>query len=553
MFPRYLISPDYSKLEHIETDYLIIGTGIAGLYTALKSRDFGRVILLTKQQVKDSNTEFAQGGIAAAIGPSDSPHLHFMDTLAAGDGLCDPEAVKVLVNEGPDCVLELAALGAEFDREEDGFALTREGAHSQRRILHARGDATGEEVRRALHRRVENDPRITLLEDHFTIDILTDGDGRAFGCLVQGSDGRLKVFLAPIIALATGGVGQLYRNSTNPEVATGDGIAMAFRAGAEVQDLEFIQFHPTALYHEGSQQQGSPRFLISEAVRGEGALLINSRGERFMPRYHERAELAPRDVVARANDSEMRRTGHPCVYLDATHFGPGVFAARFPTIYRNCLERGIDPEKEPIPVAPAAHYSMGGIRTGVDGRTSIPGLFACGEAACTGLHGANRLASNSLVEGLVFGRRIALSGRDILACRPGTGSSEAAAVQVAVAAMPAESSDPAERLDVAVAWHRVQDLMWDGVGINREAEGLTRAMAELGDLSGHLPSRAPDRSEMELSNLATVGWLVAWAALARRESRGGHYRTDFPEHRDAEWTRHLVLSRRLLDNQEAMA
>ncbi len=537
MFPRYLVDFDYSKLERYDADYLIAGTGIAGLYTALKLRDSGRVVLLTKKQVEDSNTEFAQGGIAAAIGPKDSPHLHFVDTLEAGDGLCDQEAVKVLVNEGPECVLDLAAMGTKFDRGEDGFALTREGAHSQRRILHARGDATGEEIRRSLQRRVEDDPSIVLLEDHFTVDVLTGASGRACGCLVQAPDGRLRAFLAPVVVLATGGVGQLYRNSTNPEVATGDGIAMAFRAGAEVRDMEFIQFHPTALYHEGPEE-GTPKFLVSEAVRGEGALLINGRGERFMPGYHERAELAPRDIVARAIDSEMRRTGHPCVYLDATGFPKGAFAARFPTIYRGCLERGIDPENEPIPVAPAAHYVMGGIKTDIDGRTNVPGLFACGEAACTGIHGANRLASNSLLEGLVFGRRIAGIARQVVEeqlQRP-----ERVPDPSITVACPAR---PATHLDARQEWRRVQDLMWDGVGINREASGLARAIDELGRLGQLVPPRDPSREEMELANLVTVAWLVTKAAQTRQESRGGHFRTDFPEHRDDEWSRHLIFSR----------
>lgn len=542
MLHRYLVDFNYSQLERVEADYVIIGTGIAGLYTALKLRDFGRVALLTKEQVEDSNTEFAQGGIAAAIGPKDSPHLHFVDTLAAGDGICDHEAVRVLVNEGPECVLDLAAIGAKFDLGEDGFALTREGAHSQRRVLHARGDATGEEIRRALHHRVDNDPSITLLEDHFTVDILTDSIGRACGCLVQGPDGRLKTYMAPVVVLATGGVGQLYRNSTNPEVATGDGIAMAFRAGAEVQDLEFIQFHPTALYHEDSQSEGGPKFLVSEAVRGEGAVLINNRGERFMPGYHERAELAPRDIVARAIDNEMRQTGHPCVYLDATGFSAGAFAARFPTIYRGCLDRGIDPARQPIPVAPAAHYVMGGIKTDLDGRTNLPGLFACGEAACTGIHGANRLASNSLLEGLVFGRRIARVARQVV--QEGRSQPELLAPAVID---PVSLPRSVGGLDVTKEWRRVQDLMWDGVGINREATGLGRTLDELSRLSGQLPSQSPDREEMELANLVTVAWLVAKAAETRLESRGGHFRTDYPEHRDAEWSRHLIFSRHHLE------
>lgn len=533
MTRRYLVDFDLARLPAVRgADVLIVGSGIAGLYTALKAKQHGRVVVLTKKRLEDSNTEYAQGGIAAAIGPEDSPHLHLADTIAAGDGLCDPEAVRVLVQEGPECVLELAALGTRFDAGDEGFQLTREAAHSRRRILHAR-DATGEEIRRALERQVRNDPAIEVREDHFTVDVLVAG-GRAAGVLVLTPAGELQAYFAPVVVLATGGAGQLYQNSTNPEVATGDGIAMAYRAGAAVQDIEFVQFHPTALC-----RPGSPKFLISEAVRGEGAVLLNARGERFMPGYHPRAELAPRDVVARAIAREMERTGAACVFLDATAFAPGEFARRFPTIARGCLERGVDPEREPIPVAPAAHYMMGGIKTDLHGRTDIAGLFACGETACTGIHGANRLASNSLLEGLVFGRRIAAEAGRFLAQEGGRG--------IRPEALPAEApadqmAKPAGPVDVASAWAEVQAIMWRWAGINRHAAGLEQALHRLRQIGGAVPHAGGgiDRAELELANLATVAALVARAAYDRQESRGSHYRTDFPQHDESRPPYHLI-------------
>lgn len=520
---RYLANYDLAKLPQVFCDVLVVGTGIAGMYTALKVKHLGRVMVLTKSKLEESNTEYAQGGIAAAIGTEDSPRLHFTDTLEAGAGLCDEDAVKVLVEEGPDCVRELIAMGTRFDKNEEGdYALTREGAHSQRRILHANGDATGDEVRRALQQKIHEEG-IPVYENQYLVDVLTH-EGRCIGVLALDDHDRMTAYLARATILATGGAGQLYINSTNPEVATGDGIAIAYRAGAEISDVEFVQFHPTALYGEGS-----PKFLISEAVRGEGAKLLNSNGERFMPAQHPRAELAPRDVVARAIVAEMRQTNHPCVYEDAREI-PNV-THRFPGIYAELLKRGTDITKDLIPVAPAAHYMMGGVKTDVDGRTSIAGLYACGEVACTGIHGANRLASNSLVEGLVFGGRIARALEQELSTIPKETS------------FGARSGPAIPVRPVNLLWAEIQQLMWDHVGILRDAEALKVAIARLTEIVDSLSGALKTRAGFQVANLATVALLVAQAALTREESRGGHYRSDYPHTDDEHWKRHVIQRR----------
>ncbi|RYD02836.1 hypothetical protein N752_22745 [Desulforamulus aquiferis] len=399
---KYLVNFDSAELPQEEAEYLIIGGGIAGLFTAWAAAQAGaRVTLVTKRSIAESNTDRAQGGIAAALGQHDSPELHLQDTLIAGAGLCDQDAVRILVTEGPERVKELIDMGASFDRSGNQLCFTREGCHSQDRILHAQGDATGAEILRTLSQKVVAIPNVDVVENMYVIDLLVKNN-TCYGALgMDQVTGKFKIFRGRIVVLATGGSGRLYNYTTNPEVATADGIALAYRAGAEVMDMEFIQFHPTSLV-----LPGAPRFLISEAVRGEGALLRNARGERFMPQYHGMAELAPRDIVSRAILSEMAKTGADSVFLDVTHIAPDKIRERFPTITTTCSKYGLDITKELIPVAPAAHYMMGGVKTDLWGETSISRLFSCGEASCLAVHGANRLASNSLLDGLVFGGRI---------------------------------------------------------------------------------------------------------------------------------------------------
>jgi len=525
MEQAYLVNFDTGMLPVEEVDYAVVGSGIAGLYTALAAaRDGSAVALLTKAGIDDGNTEKAQGGIAAAIDEDDSPAMHREDTLAAGAGLCDPEAVEILVNEGPDRVRELMRLGAVFDRDAGRLALTREGAHRRRRILHASGDATGAELQRALSTRVQAQGRVGILPHHFVVDLLVR-EGVCYGVLALARDtGKLKVYRARATVLASGGLGQLYSYSTNPAVATGDGVALAYRAGVEVMDLEFIQFHPTVLH-----LAGAPPFLISEAVRGEGAFLRNSRGERFMPGYHELAELAPRDVVTRAILAEMEKTGHPEVYLDLGHLDPRLIRSRFPTIGATCAGYGLDLARDPIPVAPCAHYFMGGVKTGLWGQTSVEGLYACGETACTGVHGANRLASNSLVEGLVFGRRIVEhAGR----CR----------------AKPAARAFACNerRVPRAAGWPGLKDrlraVMTRQAGPLRDAAGLEEAAGWLDGLPSWNRAALDTVADMELANMLEVSRLIVQAATARQESRGAHYRLDYPQAGTA-WEKHMIFKR----------
>lgn len=523
---RYLVNFDLDDLPTVRTDIVIIGSGIAGLYTALGLHKTGKVLLLTKRRLEDSNTEYAQGGIAAALGPGDSPHLHMQDTLEAGAGLCDWAAVDVLVREGPGRVLDLVRMGAHFDKCGDSFAITREGAHGRPRILHARGDATGDEIRRALQAEIVARD-IDVRENHTLVDILTNPDGRAVGVLALNEDGELMAVLARAIVLATGGIGQLYSSTTNPDIATGDGIAAAYRAGAQLADMEFVQFHPTAL-----ASPDSPRFLISEALRGEGALLLNARGERFMPAVHPQAELAPRDVVARAIWREMQESGQNHVWLDARPIGPEL-PKRFPTIYRHVASAlGLDMLKEPILVAPAAHYMMGGVVTNLAGATRVPGLYACGETACTGVHGANRLASNSLLEGLVFGGRIAEHLQAHLR--------EAPPIPAKVHLRAEEHAEPADKLDVQALTAELKEIMWRYVGIVRDAEGLAQAEAQLQRLINLTAGVAPREDFIEVANMARTGFYIARGASARHESRGGHYRSDYPEPNDRKWQVHVV-------------
>ena len=504
----------------VRGDFLVIGSGIAGLRAAISLAAEGEVVVLTKADPRESNTGYAQGGIAAAIGPDDSRELHARDTIAAGDGLCDPEAVDVLVHDGPRYVRELLDWGAAFDRDQDGRpALGREGAHSVRRVLHAR-DATGREIGRVLWSRVTANPRIRTVEDAHATDLVIR-DGRCVGSRFLTSRGGEGYAASTYTFLATGGAGQVYRETTNPPIATGDGVAMSIRAGVRVIDLEFVQFHPTVLNVEGS-----PRFLLSEALRGEGARLVNDAGERFVERYDPAGELAPRDVVARAIVREVERTGAP-VYLTLAHLDPQFVRSRFPTIAQACGHAGLDLATDRIPVSPAAHYLMGGVETDLDGRTSVPGLFAAGEVACTGVHGANRLASNSLLEGLVFGARAAQA----MAGQPDTSTRAHADAVVWRASRPSAGALPTA--------YEVRDLMWRQVGLLRERDGLERACERLEEWAGAVvaarTARTCDQDFRRIESLVTVGLFIARAALRRHESRGAHFRADFPARDDLHW------------------
>jgi L-aspartate oxidase len=513
-----------------ETDFIVIGSGIAGLRAALEIAATGaRVVVLTKERASESNTEYAQGGVAVALSEDDETTLHEDDTQAAGAGLCDERAVRVLVEDGRRYMRELIEWGTAFDREGGRLLFTQEAAHSRRRILHAGGDATGHEIVRALLARARADARVEFLPHAATEELIVE-DGRCRGVryldpLVRAS----RSLRARACVLASGGAGQLYLHTTNPQVATGDGMAMAYAAGAELADMEFVQFHPTALNVEGA-----PRFLLSEAMRGEGGVLRNAEGKRFMPRYHERAELAPRDIVSRAIVAELERTATRTAFIDMTALDARYLRRRFPKIYDTCLRHGLDITRELIPVSPAAHYIMGGVRTDLDGRTSLCGLYAAGEVACTGVHDANRLASNSLLEGLVFGAR---AGRAAAAehahdthASPHDNSNGGGAGQ--------ETMSEAGAGEIALAVRkRVRRLMWERVGILRSRQSLTRALVEFEQIERARSLRAPSR------NFATVALLIARAALWREESRGAHFRHDFPERDDARWRVHSIASR----------
>ncbi|WP_312115937.1 L-aspartate oxidase [Brevibacillus reuszeri] len=523
MIPRYIVDFDLQALPRMKTDVAVIGAGIAGLYTALQTSEFADVVLISKKGLDDSNTRWAQGGIAAVTAKSDSPALHRQDTLIAGAGLSSFSAVEVLVHEGPDRLKELIAYGTEFDRDEQGrYELTQEGAHSKRRILHANGDATGAEIVRALSARVKEQPNIHVLEHHFAIDVITQ-DGESVGVIVQKPGGELFFLEAKATVLATGGAGQLYRYTTNPDIATADGIGIAYRAGARIKDVEFIQFHPTALYYPGA-----PRFLISEAVRGEGAILRNSNGERFMEKYHPQKELAPRDIVARAIVSEMEQTNASFVYLDITHESEELIKHRFPTIYNFCLQYGLDMVTDWIPVAPACHYIMGGVQTDLHGETSTKRLFACGEASCTGVHGANRLASNSLSEAVVFGHRISERIKEL----PELPVIHALSVT-------SERREP-RRFNTRQQRIKLQKLMLRHVSVKRHEKGLTKALAELERMEQYYHFQNDEKEAFEFLNLLNAAVLTTKAALMREESRGGHYRIDFPNKDDLIWRKHLI-------------
>ena len=515
------------SMESRSFDYLVLGSGIAGLTFALKVAGQGRVAILTKKRRADSNTNWAQGGIAGVWSRDDSFELHVRDTLEAGAGLCRETAVRTIVEEGPARIAELIALGTEFSPAADGIGpdLTREGGHSARRILHAK-DATGAEIERALLAAIAAHPNITVLENHFAIDLITTaklgllGRDRVVGVYVLNQPtAQVDVFAAPVVVLATGGCGKVYLYTTNPDIATGDGVAMAYRAGAAIANMEFIQFHPTCLYHPKART-----FLITEAVRGEGGHLLGEDGRRFMDRYHPKAELAPRDIVARAIDAEMKKTGAECVLLDITHKGATFIKDHFPTICARLRELGLDMTREPVPVVPAAHYQCGGVVTDLEGRTEIGGLYAVGEVACTGLHGANRLASNSLLEALVCAHRAA---GQVLKCPP-----ERVPVPIPVWET-GTATDPDELVVVSHNWDEIRRLMWDYVGIVRTNKRLQRAQKRLKNLQAEIHDyywgHVVTGDVLELRNIATVAELIVGCALQRPESRGLHYNLDYPE------------------------
>lgn len=514
------------RRSHHETDFLVVGSGVAGLRAAIELSGDGRVLILAKGDPLESSSFYAQGGVAVAMSEEDDVGIHLTDTVKAGHGLCRLEAVKVLVEEGPARIQELIRWGARFDKIGGKFAFAREAAHSRSRILRARGDATGNEMVRVLITEARRRRSIQWLNRHVTADLVV-ADGRCAGVLVlDETTGERRVVRARTVILASGGAGQLYARTTNPPSATGDGMAMAARAGAVLEDMEFVQFHPTALY-----LPSSPPFLLSEAIRGEGGQLRNIKGEPFMHRYHRAGALAPRDIVARAIWSEMAATRSRHVYLDVTHLDPAFVKRRFPTIYSTCLRYDMDITEEWIPVSPSAHYMMGGVKTDTQGATSLPGLFAAGEVACSGVHGANRLASNSLLEGLVFGARAA-EAAETFARTQGATKGPLPAVEELSAGKPA-SMDDADKLRSSL-----RRLMWGKVGLIRSGDSLTAAVAQLLRWERQVARAYGTRRELEVKNMIQAARCIAESALWREHSVGAHYRSDFQDEKPPGWNRH---------------
>jgi L-aspartate oxidase len=524
-----------------QCDYLVLGSGVAGLSFALEAARHGRVMMVTKRGSRDSATNWAQGGIAAVLDPADSFEAHVNDTIGTGGGLSHREIVEMVVRDGPGRIRELMDLGAQFTRSEEGLSLdlTREGGHSARRVVHA-GDITGEEVQRVLLQAAAASPRIEIMEDHMAIDLVEaskfGGPRRVVGAYVlDEKTGRVKTYLARATVLATGGAGKVYLYTSNPDVATGDGVAMAYRAGAELANMEFFQFHPTCLFHPEAKS-----FLISEALRGEGGVLRLRSGDAFMEAHHEMKDLAPRDVVARAIDYEMKLRGDDCVYLDMTGEAADFILERFPNIHARCLQFGIDITKDPIPVVPAAHYMCGGVVVDQNGCATLPGLWAVGEVTCTGLHGANRLASNSLLEGLVYGHRTALAARESLATLPEMEPAEVPDWDVGEA-VPSD-----EAVVVSQNWDELRRFMWNYVGIVRTDRRLRRASRRIAMLQEEIReyywAHLVNRDMLELRNIADVAELIIRCAGARKESRGLHYNLDYP-HAGEEWRGDTRISR----------
>jgi L-aspartate oxidase len=520
-------------------DYVVVGSGVAGLRAAIELSDKGSVLVLAKSDLSDSATSWAQGGIAVALSDEDEISLHEQDTINAGDGLCRSDAVALLVEEGPKYITQLIEWGTEFDRAGTKLAFTREAAHSRSRILHAHGDSTGREISRALLARAHTIPHLHLRAHAFTTSLIVESGAVVGVRFVDELDGSIHEVHAGAVLLATGGLGQIYRETTNPDVATGDGMAIAYEAGAVLSDMEFMQFHPTAL-----AVKGAPRFLLSEALRGEGGVLRNVNLDRFMKKYNVAQELAPRDIVARAIVSEMHRTDTGYVYLDMTKKTEEFLKKRFPRIYETCLGYGLDLATDMAPVCPAAHYMMGGVKTDLWGRTSLPGLYAAGETADTGVHGANRLASNSLLEGLVFGAR---SGQAMMKDAPVTkrhavglpGSPAPKPANSKTAQPNAKSTDGRPHL---AAFDKIRDTMWRQIGIMRDGKDLAGTVTQLQAME--MPQcEKPGRADCEMRNLHSLALLMARSALAREESRGSHYRSDFPYRDDEKFDKHSIVQK----------
>ncbi len=504
-------------------DYIVLGSGVAGLRAAVGLSEKGSVAVITKSTLGEGSSEYAQGGVAVVLSDDDTIYLHYQDTLIAVDGLCDETAVMTLVEEGPKYIKELITWGAQFDMHDGHLSFTREAAHSVNRIIHAKGDATGHEIVRALKEHVKTKNNVKRIENTFAIDLIVKNN-KVYGIkCIDEITGKFKNYYTKAVIIATGGGGRIYSRTTNPAVSTGDGIAMAYRAGAVIKDMEFFQFHPTGLHKEGC-----PAFLLSESMRGEGAVLRNKNGERFCDKYHESGELAPRDVVARAIFFEMIKTDYPNVYMDLTHLDSDFVKNRFPKIYSTLLQYGFDITKDLIPVSPAAHYQMGGIETDLWGRTSVEGLYACGEAACTGVHGANRLASNSLLEGVVFGARSAKAAID-----------DCSDKQIKTI----EIEDAREKINSEkcnVNLSDIQNILWKYVSVIRNKKGLQKALNQLLDYQNQYKLCQPaDRKTGEIKNVVTVGKLITLAAITREGSRGSHFRDDFPERIKENW--HIIF------------